>query len=147
MGMKRICTACGNKSLVHKKGTFHFEVKDRDANPDAREFQIDIGNSEWDECEACGERLLSEKIDEALEKWQYTREGLLTPGKIRNIRLRHKLTQKQISKILGVGEKSYTRWENGLSMQTKAMDNLIRIFDMSPKLFAKVESERERALA
>ncbi|MEW5945036.1 MAG: type II TA system antitoxin MqsA family protein [bacterium] len=147
MGMKKICTACGNRSLVHKKGTFHFEVDDRATNPDAREFHINIRNADWDECEVCGEQILSEELDGALGKWQYTREGLLTPEAIRNIRLRHKLTQKQISEILGVGEKSYTRWENGLSMQTKAMDNLIRIFDMSPKLFAKVESERESALA
>ena len=145
--MTNICTACGNKSLVHKKGTFHFDVSDHETNPSAREFHIDIKNAEWDECEICGEQLLSKELDEALGRWQYTREGLLTPEEIKRVRLRHKLSQKRISEILGVGEKSYTRWENGLSMQTKAMDNLIRIFDMSPKLFAKVESEREHTLA
>jgi putative zinc finger/helix-turn-helix YgiT family protein len=143
--MKKICLSCGQKSVVHKKGAFHFEVNDRDTNPDAREFQIDIEDAEWDECGACGERILSEELQKAIEKWQYTREGLLTPEDIRKIRLRRKLTQKQISDIIGVGEKTYTRWENGLSMQTKAMDNLIRIFGMSPKLFAKVERERAHA--
>lgn len=144
--MKKICTACGNRNLVRRKGTFHFEVRSRGANADVRKSYVDVKNAVWDECEVCGEQLLSRELDKTLENWQYAREGLLTPDDIRNIRLRHKLTQKRISEIIGVGEKSYTRWENGMSMQNKAMDNLIRIFDKSPKLFEKVESEREKEL-
>jgi putative zinc finger/helix-turn-helix YgiT family protein len=144
--MKKICSACGNKSLVHKKGIFHFEVSGNGTNKNAKEFHIDIENAQWDECGICGEMLLSKELDEALERWQYTREGLLTPKEIRQIRESRGLTQKQISMILGVGEKSYTRWENGLSMQTKAMDNLIRIFDISPGLFKKMETARDRTL-
>lgn len=144
--MKRTCSACGNKSLVSKKGTFRFEVPENGMNKNVREFHIEIENARWDECGICGETLLSEELDAALERWQYTREGLLTPVEIKEIRESRGLTQKQISMILGVGEKSYTRWENGLSMQTKAMDNLIRIFDISPGLFKKMETARTRTL-
>ena len=71
IGMKRICTSCGNKTLAHRKGTFHFEVNDRKTNRDAREFHIDIRNAEWDECESCGEKILSERIEKAIEKNAY----------------------------------------------------------------------------
>ncbi len=40
---------------------------------------------------------------------------------------------------LGVGEKTYTRWESGRSIQNKSSDNLIRLMDRSPEQFAVQE--------
>ena len=48
-----------------------------------------------------------------------------------------------MSHLLGVGEKTYTRWENGRSLQTKASDTLIRLIDKNPEMFALLDAERE----
>ena len=46
--------------------------------------------------------------------------------KITNIRKKLGLTQEQMANLLNSGNKTYCRWENGTSIQTKSMDNLIR---------------------
>ncbi|HOO56567.1 MAG TPA: type II toxin-antitoxin system MqsA family antitoxin [bacterium] len=131
--MSNKCPFCGNKSFQKKHGDFHFTITDDGSNPDALEFETIIPDSDWEECPSCKEILLSKELDRQIENWQYTREGLLTPDELKQIRKEFGLSQVEIAKYLGVGEKSYTRWENRLSIQSKAMDNLIRLFYDDPE--------------
>ena len=48
-----------------------------------------------------------------------------------------------MARRLGVGEKSYTRWENGRSIQNKANDTLIRLLDKNADAFVSVDAERK----
>jgi len=139
--MKKECALCGKKALEKKRGVFHFEAPDDGSNPDAFEFSIDVPDSEWEKCSACGEVILSKELDRKLERWQYTREGLLTPEEIKAIREKYGLMQVAMARLLGVGEKNFSRWETGLSMQTKAMDSIIRRFDRCPDEFLKESGE------
>jgi len=41
-----------------------------------------------------------------------------------------------------VGDRSYLRWENGLSIQSKAMDTLTRAVILFPGVLAAVEQSR-----
>jgi hypothetical protein len=45
--------------------------------------------------------------------------------------------------LLGVGDKTYTRWETGRSVQNKANDTLIRLIDMNAEPFSLLEAERD----
>ncbi len=47
-----------------------------------------------------------------------------------------------MANLLGVGEKSYTRWENGRSIQNKSNDTLIRLLDKNAEAFVIVDAER-----
>ena len=47
---------------------------------------------------------------------RYKIAGLLTLAEIKAARTRLGLTQVEMARQLGVGDKSYTRWENGLSI-------------------------------
>lgn len=53
--------------------------------------------------------------------------GLLTTYQVKSIREQLKLTQKQFSEVLGLGEITVHRIEKG-SIQSKAVDNLIRMY-------------------
>ena len=134
------CPACGKAALKKKRGDFAFEVADDGANPNAVEHETVIPDAQWEECSSCGEVVLSQDLDRRIEQWQYTREGLLTPGELREIRERLGLSQVEIAKRIGVGEKSYTRWETGFSIQSKANDNLIRLFADDPDRFLTVSN-------
>ncbi len=140
--MKTRCPLCGKEELQKKTGTFHFDIPDDGTNPDAREFEVDIPNAEWDECGSCGEIILSHDLQKRIQRWQYTRQGMLTPEELKAIRERFGLSQVEMGRRLGVGDKSYSRWENSLSMQTKAIDNLVRMFAKNPELFYELENER-----
>ena len=47
---------------------------------------------------------------------RYKIAGLLTLAEIKAARTRLGLTQVEMARQLGVGDTSYTRWENGLSI-------------------------------
>lgn len=135
--MSKACPICGGKSMLNKIGEYHFEPPQN--IPGGRMI---IKDTSWEECGECGEKILSADLEAKLEKERYKRLGLLLPEEIRKIRKRTNLTQSQVAKILGVGEKTYTRWEAGRSLQNKSSDNLIRLMDEDPELFVQLEAER-----
>jgi DNA-binding transcriptional regulator YiaG len=51
--------------------------------------------------------------------------GLLTPEQIKSLRERLGLTQKQISELLQIGEKTWTRWENGRERPFRSINVLL----------------------
>lgn len=64
-------------------------------------------------------------------------KGLLLPNEIKEIREKFGLTQVMFGKILGFGDKTIARYENG-SLQDTAQDNLIKIIGRNPKEFLKL---------
>jgi transcriptional regulator with XRE-family HTH domain len=77
-----------------------------------------------------------------LENERYRRLGLLTPEEILQIRKRVDLSQTEMAEILGIGEKTYARWEAGYSLHNKSSDNLIRLFARNAGMFEQVDAER-----
>jgi putative zinc finger/helix-turn-helix YgiT family protein len=55
------------------------------------------------------------------------RHGLLTAAEIRALRVRHRLTQAQLAKLLGLGTNTLSRWEAGRNAQSASMDILLRL--------------------
>jgi len=52
--------------------------------------------------------------------------GLLSPHEIKQIRLGLKLTQYEISNLLQIGQKTYTRWETGRERPSRSLNLLLR---------------------
>lgn len=88
-------------------------------------------------CKGCGSQILDETLDrENIEKVysQYRQKnGLLSPAKIKEIRLKYGATQVTFAKILGLGDKTIARYENG-SLQEEAQNNLILLAE-TPSIF------------
>lgn len=131
------CAICGRDELVEKHGTFVFEWPDDVAAKPSR-----FRDATWWVCDSCGEEVLPAELIGRIEAERYRLEGLLGPVEVREVRTRMGLSQRDMSKLLGVGEKTYTRWELGLSVQTKSMDNLIRLADQRPEVLAEIELKR-----
>ena len=132
------CAICGKDELVEKHGTFVFEWPADSAAKRSR-----FRDATWWVCAACGEEVLPAELIARVEAERYRLEGLLSPAEVQDVRKRMGLSQRDMSKLLGVGEKTYTRWELGLSVQTKSMDNLIRLADQRPEVLAEIESRRK----
>jgi len=144
--MPRECPICGEVGMEEHHGEFRFDFP-----PNIPGGEFLIPDVTWEECSTCGEAILSPEIEDAIDREHYRRKGLLTPDDIKAIRERTGLSQKEMAERLGVGEKTYTRWENGYSMHNKSNDNMIRLFDRSPEVFEEIEAprdpERRRAVA
>lgn len=61
-------------------------------------------------------------------------QGFLTPRDIKELRERHRLTQKQAAAIFGGGDNAFSKYERGEIYPTVAMDKLMRLFDALPQV-------------
>jgi len=138
----RHCAVCGAQRLEERHGTFVFEWPQ--GSPLASSA---FSDATWLVCGECGEEELPPELIARIEAERYRLEGLLSPAALKQVRARVGLSQRDMAKLLGVGEKTYTRWELGLSSQTKSMDNLIRLADQHPEVLLEIEARRnpERA--
>ena len=135
--MNKQCPNCGSQSRELKHGNYVFTPP-----PNIPGGPMVVKDATWEECENCGQQLLSPALSRALEELSIQRQGLLLPTKIKAIREKLGLTQTAMAERLGIGEKTYTRWESGRSIQNRSSDNLIRLMDRAPEQFAVIEAQR-----
>lgn len=99
-------------------------------------------------CTTCGEEILDEELDTATLRRFYDEyrklENLLLPEEIKTIRQKYNLSQASFAKLLGFGEKTITRYENG-AIQDLCHDNMIRLME-SIDSFALIWQERKGCL-
>ena len=131
------CPICGVRGLAPRHGEFQFAPPENIPGG-----VMVIPETQWLECSSCEERILSTELSRAIEALRYERLGLLTPEEIKAVRERTGLSQKEMSRLVGVGDKTYARWESGRSIQNKSSDNLIRLVDLNRNLFHQLEAQR-----
>lgn len=136
--MNTVCPICGEMSLVAKHGEYRHEPP---ANIPGGTMVVPA--ADWEECTACKERILSLALEAELDAQRYRRLGLLTPAEIKAIRVRAGLSQVAMAQEIGVGDKTYARWESGTMMHNRGNDNLIRLVAFNPGQFALVEAQRQ----
>ena len=96
-------------------------------------------------CSECGEEVWNDELDENNLQKAYTiyrtNHGLLQPYEIYNIREKYGVSQTLFARILGLGDKTITRYENG-SIQDKAQNNLIALVSHPENFKELVEQNR-----
>ncbi len=78
-------------------------------------------------CGACEFQYLDEESERIRHEAVCKHLGVLSPAEIRRIRASHQMTRTKFAGITGLGEASLNRWENGLTVQTRANDRYIRL--------------------
>jgi DNA-binding transcriptional regulator YiaG len=69
-----------------------------------------------------GEDILTPESLELIEKIQARHMGLMSAGEIKELRHRLGLSQDEMSELLQIGGKSYTRWESGRARPSRSMN-------------------------
>ncbi len=117
--MRKYCEECGKEvetKIIAKKEIY-----------DVCGEQIEV-NAQVLVCAECGEEFYCEELDNAtlIEVYNtYRRKHkLLLPEEIKNIREQYGLSQRSFSKLLGWGDKTLCRYENG-SIQDRAHNSLL----------------------
>ena len=131
------CNATTETKIIEKEQTLN--VKGRDIT---LRVQVRV-------CAVCGEEILDEELDaktlEMFYKQYRNLENLLLPEEIKAIRQKYNLSQASFAKLLGFGEKTITRYENG-AIQDVCHDNLIRL-TASMDAFVLLWKERKNCLS
>ncbi len=117
------CPECKKGNLIEKKDDYETLYVDRDG----RSQPLRVAGVAWLECDSCGEAVLDDRAMSIIEAARRTALGLLSPQEIRAFRLRLRKTQAAMSELLGIGEKTYCRWESGSYMQSEAFDRYLRL--------------------
>lgn len=98
-------------------------------------------------CHKCGMKIFDEERDSRnLEKaYSHYREKhkLLPPDEIRKIRERYGLSQRALSRLLGWGEITIHRYENG-AIQDKGHDNLLHLIENPQNMQKIFEANRNK---
>lgn len=113
------CPECGNamrKTSEPVKEEFRGEV-------------FEIRGVEHGVCDNCGETSFdAAALDELytkLDEEYRTRNGLLAPNEIKELRKSCGVTQVQFEKMIGVKTPTCSRWESGAVMQSPVANNLM----------------------
>ena len=90
------------------------------------------------ECDRCGEGVFTpekaREVDRLVKLTAHQHLSLLPPEKIVSIRKRCSLTQEEVEKLFGLGQKVVIRWEKGRVLQSKTADLLLRLLDRNPDI-------------
>lgn len=110
-----------------KKIPFDIVIPNLDGDGIAETIQIDV--EAYIDPET-GEDVLTPESLEMIERTQARHMGLMTAEEVRSLReKRLKLTQQEMSELLQIGAKTYTRWESGRARPSRSMNVLLRAID------------------
>ena len=137
-GKHDVCLACGTGNLERVTGEFKTQID----GPDGHPMTLVVPDVTWRHCAACGEDLLDHKASEAISRAHRAALRLLGAEEIRSVRQRLGKTQAQMSELLGIGEKTYSRWESGTHFQSEAFDRYLRLLQVPEVLDALNEIRR-----
>ncbi len=85
-------------------------------------------------CQSCGEKVFTGEVDRQVNDALRSHLNLLTPVQIRQAIDRINMPQKEIAQRLGVAEATLSRWLNETQIQSRSMDNLLRVFFGFPQV-------------
>lgn len=117
------CRHCGKTQVVMTTVSHDAEVRH-----DGRLYAFTVPRLQIPVCTACGKKVFTEKADEQVSAALRAHLHLLTPDDMRAGLDRVGMTQKEAAERLGIAEATLSRWRNGTQIQSRAMDNFLRVF-------------------
>ena len=123
------CTNCQEQAVY--EATVDYVAR---RHHDGREHTIKIDGLKTPKCIKCGQVMLDSEALETITAALVRQLNLLTPEQIHDQSVEANLTQPQLAAALGVSDETIARWENGSQLQTRSLDNLLRLFFGLPQV-------------
>jgi putative zinc finger/helix-turn-helix YgiT family protein len=125
------CSNCCTRTVVPVETEYTAKVKH-----DGTIYELYFPALEVPRCQTCGETVITTAVDEKINNALRERLRLLTPGQIRKGIEQLGLKQQEVAERLGVAPETISRWVNGALIQSRAMDNLLRLYFALPEVRA-----------
>ncbi len=124
-----ICPVCEKVELKEKKITRECEYKGE---------VLEIPEYVVHDCKVCKESIVDpntlKRASKKLRDFHRKVDGLLQSNEIKRIREESGYTQECLEDLLGVGPKTFTRYENNVVTQSRIMDLVLRILRIAPEV-------------
>jgi putative zinc finger/helix-turn-helix YgiT family protein len=114
-----------------------------DVKHDGQMHHLEIPELTIPKCKACGELVFSNSVDDQIMQALRTKARLLTPEQIRSGRKALGLKSKEFALRLGVAPETVSRWEKGRVIQSRAMDNLVRVYFALPEVRSVLQGDEQ----
>src|SRR5947209_8733651 len=121
------CGKCLKDEVYPETMPYTIEVKH-----DGRLYHLEIPQITIPKCRACDELVFSNSVDDQILQALRAHVRLLTPQQIKEGRTALGLKKRDLAKRLGVAAETISRWERGGLIQSRAMDNFLRVYFAVP---------------
>ncbi len=125
----RRCSECGKVTVQAAQIAHNARIKH-----DGKLHELHIANLPVDRCLTCGEVFFTNASSDMKSHALRAHLGLLQSEEIRQLLNDRRLTQREFARHLRVAEESVSRWLNGLSIQSRALDTLMRLYFGMPEV-------------
>ena len=123
------CADCYTLTVVPTVMDYTAKVKQ-----DGVVHELHLPGIEVPRCQTCGETYSTTEVDERVSEALRSHLHLLTPEQIRKGIEKLGLKQPELANRLGVAAETISRWVTGAIIQSRAMDNLLRLFFALPEV-------------
>ena len=127
------CPLCGSDGVEVFPHSLVFTYGSDD---DAADLTVEVSVRR---CDACGFEYLDESAEDLKHEAVCRHLGLLSPGDIRGIRKKCRMSRSTFARLTGLGDASLNRWENGLRIQSRANDRYLRLLAF-PDVMRRLEA-------
>jgi putative zinc finger/helix-turn-helix YgiT family protein len=124
------CPRCVTPDAVHLE-TVPYTVE---ITHDGQIYKLEIPELQIPRCRSCQELIFSHAVDEQIRRVLRAHLRLITPEQIREGRKALHLTQEELAERLGVAKETISHWETGGLIQSRAIDNLLRVYYAFPEV-------------
>jgi putative zinc finger/helix-turn-helix YgiT family protein len=123
------CSNCVTRTVVPAVIEYTAKVKH-----DGVIHELHFPALEVPRCQTCGETVITTAVDEQINEALRAHLRFLTPAQIRKGIETLGLKQQELADRLGVAPETISRWVNGALIQSRAMDNLLRLYFALPEV-------------
>jgi putative zinc finger/helix-turn-helix YgiT family protein len=131
------CPCCGEGILQTMKRDYVAPIGD--------EQKLRIPNVEMEICDKCGEEILSLEAAREVDAAIAELTDRLTPEELTAIREEFSVDKTEMSEALGLGGKTYLRWEQGGQYPSRSMGYYLRVLREFPAAFTWLRSRGWRS--
>ncbi|MBL8793512.1 MAG: helix-turn-helix domain-containing protein [Planctomycetia bacterium] len=132
------CADCGTLTVSPAVIDYTIKVKQ-----DGVLHELHLPALEVPQCANCGETVITTAIDDKINDVLRAKLRLLSPDQIREGIDNLGLKQQEFAERLGVAPETISRWVNGALIQSRAMDNLLRIYFAIPAVRAALRGAEQ----
>ncbi len=128
------CSDCFTYTVVPTVIDYTAKVKQ-----DGVIHELHLPGIEVPRCQTCGGLTITTAVDEQINDALRSHLRLLTPAQIRKGIEKCGLKQQEFAERLGVAPETISRWVNGALIQSRAMDNFLRVYFAVPEVRAVLQ--------
>ncbi len=132
------CFRCRDRAVVPV--TMPYAVK---VTHDGESHVIEIPALDVPRFQSCGELVFDNAADEQINAAIRLGLRLLTPAEVHAGWERLGLTSNGLAERLGVPKKTIADWEDGMAIQSRALDNLLRVYFELPEVRAMLTGKQQ----